>query len=194
MLVHPGIKAQPAEFTPVKTYLETFYLRHGKIDPLKKKTFEIIGTKAYRLHNTQTVQTNNEMNWLDAETYTKMFYENIIAAVIDDNRESARVVLKAMQSSWDVHTYHIINCFEVALITYLLNHKTIKSTWDESKDIWNSVSSIRNVVSVPAWPENFVLPPECERDFEFSSNTIAFKRGMSPAQEDDLGCQVAPFE
>jgi hypothetical protein len=185
MLVNPGIKAGPAQFGETRAYIEERYLQHGKIDPIGKESYLLVERKAYHLYE-KTGEHNGEVNWAHAKTYTSMFYENIIPAVVDDDRESVRSVLKALQSSGAAKTHYLINCFEATLVTYFINPTTIESLWKESEDRLCVPSSIMTAVPVSSWPRNFVVPPSSEGAFEFSGAEIVFRGVMSDAQKKAL--------
>ena len=151
MLVNPGIKARASEFGAVKEYIEDRYLgKTGIAHPEKVEATQLIEAKAYRISET-TGQRDHDKNWRNAETYVKMFYENIIPAVLEDNEENTLSVLKAFQFSKTGEErgkgYWIINSFETALAIYFLNPNTIEKLWKHSAGMARPESSV--VSSVP---------------------------------------------
>lgn len=187
MLVDAGIKASPTEFAGVKAYLEDLYLNDGKIDRDNKPATNIlISTKASQIWESTGI-TDHVSNWIDAETYTRMFYESIIPAVMEDDRESVLTVLKAFQSSETFgNCHHLINCFETALAIYFLNAEVIQQLWDEAAKELPQESCVESLVNVQSWPKEFEVPDECKENFWFDSGRIAFKGVMSELQKQTL--------
>ncbi|ACB49446.1 unknown [Crocosphaera subtropica ATCC 51142] len=117
-LVDPYIKAPFSRFEELKNYLKNCYLtEEGKLD--KDKSNTLIEIKAHRIWET-TNNSNSSENWSSAQQYVEDFYENIIPAVVDGDLESITKVKNAIQAINDPTHYHIINCFEVALVIYFL--------------------------------------------------------------------------
>ena len=112
MLDNPNIKAPRREFGEVRAYLERRYLTQGRIDNSKAGIKDMISFKAKRIQEI-TGETDTKLNKLHAEEYVRMFYENIIPAVVEDDSERILMTLKAFQFSKEPeHRYSIINCFE----------------------------------------------------------------------------------
>jgi hypothetical protein len=102
MLVNHGIKAFQSEFSVVKGYLESKYLDSQgcllKPNDPNSEAYQLIKLKAYRVYET-TGSMESERNWEHAETYVKMFYESIIPAVVDKDKEKILRILKSFQYS-----------------------------------------------------------------------------------------------
>jgi hypothetical protein len=128
-LLAAHVKASSAEFGEAKRYLEEHYLvGNNKLDYKKLEQsgkYNIIAIKANRIK--EMTKCEDEMkNWCAAETYVKMFYENIVPAVMTDKPNNIEAVLKAFHFSLSSeHSYHIINSFEMALAVYFLKADTI---------------------------------------------------------------------
>lgn len=195
MLTEDGIKAiVPQEFEEAKSYLESRYLTNGKFDQTKPEAKKLVERKAYRISERvrgMTGKTDDDKNWVDAEAYVEMFYENIIPAVIENNREKVLRVLKAFQfSKAPENRYHIINCFETALAIYFLNAETIKDLWDESAKEQLPGPCTESAVLVSSWPKKFEFPKEWEdkwkHRFWYDGEKIIFKGVMSELQKQTL--------
>lgn len=194
MLVNPGIKAQAAEFVEVKAYIENRYLSGGKVDKDKPSAKALIDRKAFRISERMREmnrETDPEKNWIDAETYVCMFYENIIPAVIEGDSERVLTVLKAFQYSKSIENrYYVINCFEVALATYFLNPETIEALWQQSEgEAWRD-SALENSVAVSSWPKGFEVPQECRGSFWQIDDKIFFRGVMAESQRQALVAEV----
>ena len=103
-----------------------------------------------------TGERNEKKNWCNAETYVKMFYENIIPAVLEKNQENAKekalTVLKSLQFSESTAIrYHVVNCFEVVLAMHFINAQVIKELWDDFVADCQSRDS-----ELPEWSESTV--------------------------------------
>jgi hypothetical protein len=140
--------------------------------------YRLIEKKAYRIFET-TGSTNSYTNWIHAETYVKMFYENIIPAVETKNREKILRVIKAFQYS-KLNRFLIINCFETALGIYFLDPNVIQSLWDASAGKPHPQSTVEVVAEVDSWPQNFALKESCKSRFWVSEDRkrIGFKGVM----------------
>jgi len=149
-------------FKEVQEYLETHYLTYGRIDD-KNKTdaHELIRKKAERLW--QTTGNNNENdNWFRAKLYVRMYYENIIPAVIDKNDSNTAMVLKAFQFSKTAENrYLIINCFEAAVAIHFLDKDVINNILENPK-LYDF-----SMIQVSDWPENITIPSECNERFRY---------------------------
>jgi len=134
-LVREDLKASCLEFADVQEYLTDRYLTGGTLDPEKPGTTELIGRKARQLWQT-TGESDGAKNWTDASAYCRMFYENILPAVLEKEpeikREHALQALQAFQlGEAPEHRYQIINCFEVALAIYFLDAGVIEELWND---------------------------------------------------------------
>jgi hypothetical protein len=186
MLVNKDMKARLEEFGEPKAYLESRYLSDGKIDQNKPSMKILISKKAERIWQV-TGETDQAKNWLNAEIYVRMFYESIIPAVLENDREKTLTVLKAFQySKAPENSFWVINCFEVALAIYFLDPDIIQELWDKSAQKTIPMFSIEGVVQVHSWPKGFEVPEECKDSFEFDGQRIIFKGLMTESQKKAL--------
>ena len=136
------------DFEKVKTYLETYYLTNGKIDENKYGTENLINTKANRIWESTGNPDKNE-NWFRAKLYVNMFYENIIPAVMENDRDKILTILKAFQfSKMPEHRYLIINCFEAAIAIAFLNKNILQEILNKPEFFQYSMIPVKD------WPEN----------------------------------------
>ncbi len=125
LLFNDGIKAHRSEFENARLYIEQLYLTEGKVRLEKVATTELVKIKAHRILET-TLSQNTEESWFHAEEYVKMFYENIIPAVmVDDQKATFKIIESFAFSDAVQNNYQVINCFEMALAIYFLNPKTL---------------------------------------------------------------------
>lgn len=183
-----------SEFDEPQSYIEEHYLTDGKLDLSKPEVIEQVDKKAHRFAEKileSSGKPDDFKNHVDAETYMRMFYENIIPAVLETNQENAKdkvlTVLKSLQFSKSAtNRYHVVNCFEVALAMYFINAQVIKELWGEFVDQPPPDSCVESVVNIKSWPETFKTPKECEGVFFHFDQRIVFKGVMSNAQKDLL--------
>ncbi len=159
MLVNHSIKGSLEEFEDVKEYIEQQYLDdEGNLDPKKPDTQKLLDRKADRVWRGGGGE-NQLADWLIAETYSQMFYENIIHAVTAGDPESTLKVLKAFQySKAPENRYLIINCFEVALATYFLDSDTIQQFWSDAEEDSGTEAFTSSAVSIDDWPSDWAAP------------------------------------
>jgi hypothetical protein len=125
----PEIKGSRRDFGELRTYLDHRYLSAGKFDLSKPSAKTMIDKKAYQIMAT-TGQTDSLKNWMRAEQYARLFYNNIIPAVLDEDRTNTQMVLEALQLREAPEScFLIINCFEAALAIYFLNPDIVKDQW-----------------------------------------------------------------
>ena len=142
-LLEPTIKATVSEFGEAKRYLEKNYViqvgTHYKIDhnKLNKAGYlNIIQIKSNRIREVagqwdSDRNWDNDRNWFDAETYVKLYYENIIPAVMGDTESAQKVIdafdysMKSGTGSFYRGAHRIINVFEMALAIYFLSIETL---------------------------------------------------------------------
>ncbi|GEM_PF-3130652 len=177
-----GIKAISSEFLPTNIYIENRYIDgEGKLlDDIKENhsLFELIKNKAYRIY--ETTESNDEsQNWENAKLYVKMFYENIIPAVIDKNEENILKVLKAFQFSI-TNRFLIINCFEASIAIYFLDSNIIENLW-KNTELETPTSSFDNQIEVESWPQSFKIDNyvECFTQFYHNQKNIGFRGVMT---------------
>lgn len=134
MLVAKPIKKTSFDFKEAKAYLETKYLdKKGRLDPVKAKP--LLAERAYFVWEAGVEDLGPEGNHYVGEKYLKMFYENIIPAIIEDDFDKTLTVLEAFEFSNRLgNRYRIINCFEVAVAIYFLNPTHIRKIWAIGQD------------------------------------------------------------
>ncbi len=70
-----------------------------------------------------------------AETYVRMFYQNISRAIEKSDIETVEMVLKSFEySNKRENRFDIVNCFETALVIYFLDPEIIKTIWRHESD------------------------------------------------------------
>ncbi|HEY0079448.1 MAG TPA: hypothetical protein VGB73_12615 [Pyrinomonadaceae bacterium] len=189
MLVNDFIKASPKLFEEAKAYLKSEYLTGGKINPSKNgRAQALIAGKAFDLSRSPAT-SDEKTNWKRSETYVRMFYENIIPAVEEDDDESTLLVLKALQFSGDLNMrYRIVNCFEAALAIYFLNPNKIRELWMRDEDAPRPVFWCVSEVETQTWPEKFDAYKICGERFRFDAlrRRIVFEGVMTTAQKEAL--------
>jgi hypothetical protein len=177
-----GIKAIISEFGATKFYIQEHYLDdEGKLSITideRSKLFELIKKKAYRIYET-TGSNDKNLNWENAKLYVKMFYENIIPAVIDKNEENILKVLKAFQFSI-TNRFLIINCFEASIAIYFLDSNIIENLW-KNTELETSTSAFDNQIEVESWPQSFKIDNdvECFTQFYHNQKNIGFRGVMT---------------
>jgi hypothetical protein len=210
-LVNKNIKASFSDFEAVKKYLQENYITvDNMLLPEKGKTklYKLINKKAQRIYDMRTNPQRNhditqqkladktqweleKMDWRLAETYVKMFYENIVPAVEKKDREKTLRVLKAFQYSRQQELL-IKNCFEVTIAIYFLDADIIKSLWAESAQYPLPDSVVETIINMSIrWPDEFESKIEscrCHSRFKVSSDRkeIRFDGVMLEVEKIDL--------
>jgi len=137
LFVDPRVKASLRDFEEPKVYLETCYLTDGKINKTKPGAKNLIARKALRIYE-MTGQADAVKNWLRAEQYVQLFYENIIPAVTKKDPGKTRQVLKAFQFSSEFGDHDlVVGFFEVAVAMYFLDPQIIQEIWDKEPRLAN---------------------------------------------------------
>jgi hypothetical protein len=169
MLVNRGIKGTLEEFEDVKGYLEEKYLDdQGRFDPRKKEAHALLSTKARKVWEGGG-DSDRDANWRIAETYCKMFYENIVSAVVAGDPECILAVLKAFQySKAPENRYLIINCLEVAMAIYFLDSEIIQQLWAASGSSSETESYVASTVPMDDWPSEWGIPKGLKEKLSFS--------------------------
>ncbi|MEI8209541.1 MAG: hypothetical protein WCG16_10080 [Methylococcales bacterium] len=162
MLVDKTRKADKNTFLEVKAYIENRYLSEGRFDESKPEAKQLLIKKSERIGERIRAKggwDNQDENWYDAMAYSKLFYENIIPAVIDSRSESVLAIIKAFQFTKTVvdivDKLHVIDVFEVILAIYYLDDTTILSLWEEGeknlKEPYSAISSFVKIDESPSW-------------------------------------------
>ena len=219
MLVNGRIKDSQSDFLEVKAYIENHYLTDGKIDVKSNvKAANLIRKKAERIavRMIEMGRKRDDLkNWIEAETYVRMFYENIISAVIADDEEKVRMVLRAFQYNKALENkYHIISAFEAALVIYFVKPDIIQKIWNESEEIiqnrcgFTGIEIFKKITNgeilpeqcrvllqwssteceakVSSWPDDLDLSEELKDLFRFDGEKIIFKGVMTKPQKEAL--------
>lgn len=186
LLGNLGMKARASEFGEAKAYIESKYLINGKINFRNPEVKILIARKAEQIREKNNC-TDDIQNWIEAENYVQMFYENIIPAVTNNDLEKTLVVLKSFQYSNAIeNSYHIINAFEVALAIYFLDIKIIHKIWKNSDRKPLSNSSLENFVKLVNSLDGFKIPKGLEKKIEVSKDKIFFKGVMTLVERDKI--------
>lgn len=135
------VKGTTEDFQNVRAYIESHYLTNGVVrQDVNAIVKNIIGIKAKRVWERTGGIYTPEANWVSAETYTKMFYENIIPAVTTKRIDRVADVLMAFGfSKAPEHRYLVINAFEAAIAVYFLDPNIIRELVDRKAVAWNMV-------------------------------------------------------
>ena len=190
MLVNDQIKALPIEFGEAKQYLERQYLNGSKVDEGKAR--EIIKIKANRLAELQgNKEDHSFIDWVDAVTYVKMFYENIIPAVLDGDADAVLAILKAFQFTridqmQHITKHHIVNCFEVAIATYFISPIHILEHWKHAEEHGTPLSAFDAAVPFTGNSQYFNIPSDLRDKMWFSEGRINFKGIMKQSEKQVL--------
>lgn len=140
MLLDEDIKAPPADFSDVRSYLIKNYLNN------KDKSFpagclgseaaeELKRSKAQRIGESKSrdsVQSSWEENWKEAEKHAVLFYDNVIDA-FEGQPEKIEKVLQAFHEPW--RRYGVINCLEAAIAIYFFDTDLIRKYCKSENDI-----------------------------------------------------------
>lgn len=187
LLIDPGIKARIDEFGNIQQYIQAHYLNdQGKLAPTAHfpKLKELIRKKASRIFETTGVN-DEPKNWIHAETYTRMFYENIIPAVTKKDSEKILRVLKAFQFS-KMNRFLVINSFETALAIYFLDREIIQDLWEASRSLPLPESTVESIVDFSGWPRDFALSTPSRMRFWHDPQRIGFMGVMSPEERESI--------
>jgi hypothetical protein len=123
-LTDAHIKASRQDFEAVRGYLKARYQIDGEVDTTKEATRDLIARKAYRLWE-RIGEPDEKENWDQAEAYVKGFYGHIVPAVMENDPQSIKAVLQALQVETRPGHSAIINCFEVLVAVYFLDPNVV---------------------------------------------------------------------
>jgi len=175
--------ASPEDFQRVRSYLETSYLHCGKIDESKAPTVELIQRKAYRIWES-TGNPDAIANWHRAKSYVRLFYENIVPAVVDEDETAITAVLKAFQYGKAPHAPYLIkNCFEAAIAIEFLNKVKV------GKIIESPEAYAFGMVPVDDWPAGKEVSANGFR-YAADERQILFDGVMTEQKENELLSQL----
>lgn len=191
LLINQKIKASKIEFKGIAKYIAKKYLTEkGRLNKTSESVQIATGVKADRIAGTIR-RYSDKKNWLLAEEYCEMYYENIIPAVMEKNetikREKILTILKAFQYSKNPKKrLLIINCFEVAIAIYFLDSEIIKSLWEESEQRQPpSDSSFESTIESNDDTYKF-KPTALKKRFFIKNKTITFIGLMTEKQKHSL--------
>lgn len=138
------IKESPAYFKNARAYLERRYLvsvENFGIDSTNDGIKHLIIKKAERICQVTGGVSNHMECWHHAKMYVEMFYQNIVAAIVNQSMDATLAVLTAFEySKRPEHRFKIINCFEAALAIYFLQPNLIKDIWSQNPDSFRGLS------------------------------------------------------
>jgi len=172
-----------AEFANVKVYLRTHYLdRHDRLNESSLAVERMITEKARRIRQL-TNEPSDKVNWFRAKLYVSMFYENIVGAVVDDDRQKTATILKAFEfSKAPRNRYLITNAFEAAIAIGFLN-KDLVDEIGRKPELFDF-----SMVGVDTWPECRALRSRWNGRFRYDEENkqIIYDGVMAENERDAL--------
>jgi hypothetical protein len=129
-LCNPAIKSPKLAFLKIKKYLELNYLTNGRVNLNSDSVNKLIQHKAFHTWDV-THDTDSKRNWDVAATYVEQYYNNIIPAVMEDNRESIKLILQSFQVNTAPEFDAALNSFEVLIALYFLDPEILKKYFSE---------------------------------------------------------------
>jgi len=174
-------RAELCAFAPIEAYIAKRYLRDddcSKLDDKKASTNLMVAHKAQRIFAT-THEPKDEVNWFRARLYISMFYENIIGAVKDNNREKTVAILKAFEFGKAAdHRYLIINAFEAAIAVHFLNKEIVHQVLQDPQLYDFSMEPVID------WPTRTILPKAMR--YDQCNRELIYEGVMTDAIKSDL--------
>ncbi len=148
-------------FQVVRAFLETQYLEDGRLAQSRPSARQMLSRKALRIW--ESTQNPDAMtNWFRAQLYASLFYENVIPAVVNDDRDATAAVLKAFQfSKSSENRYFVTNCFEAAVAIEFLNKELVCEIMNDP------ASADFSMVPMDYWPESRVMPSSASSRIRF---------------------------
>ena len=149
-----GSQSPVKEFQKIKDYLETRYLepKTRRLDDSKSWINMMIARKAERIWQMALASrdpVDSNANWFRARLYVSLYYENIIGAVVDSDKEKTLNILRAFQFSKSPRNrYLIINAFEAAIAIAFLNKDIVREVL-ATPELYTF-----NLEPVRAWPSD----------------------------------------
>ncbi len=158
MLTDHSRKADLSKFLEVKAFIENRYLTNGLLDKNKPDVKAATQRKASRIESlilAMGEQTHELENWYDATAYMKLYFENIIPAVIEKNEESVLSVLKGFQFTKTASKkLHVVDAFEVAVAISFLDENVVNKIWKQhhnDHEPYSAISSYIDCAHKPKW-------------------------------------------
>lgn len=143
--------------------------QHVSIPNYNVKITWLIRDKAQQIF-ASTGCDDKSRNWLLAEKYVRMYYENIIHAIERCDEEKTLRVLKAFQFS-QKNRLLIKNCFEVALAIYFLDPVLINKLWTESDGYSLPDSDVESAIELNQdWPASILIDDHVKKRFRCSDD------------------------
>jgi hypothetical protein len=176
------LKAPRAEFKKLATFFERSAAGSSRED--------LIRQKANRMWR-ETGLPDSEANWRAAGLFVQLFYDNIASAVLDEDPESALLVLKAFQCTpIAAHAHHLINVLEAAAAIYFLSSELVERLTVPPNTSQNGAGQV--TISTDDWPSDFRIPKECSAQFvvDQGSRQLKFAGAMTVRQKQALLDQI----
>lgn len=181
-------KRAPLEkFYSIKKHIKNHYLQDGeknRLDDSKTWTKMMVARKAERIwlmrldDNTYGDNSDSEANWFRARLYIAMFYENIIGAIVDNDKEKTLNILRAFEFSKSPdNRYLIINAFEAAIAIEFLNKEIIQEVLN-NPDLYTF-----NLEPVDSWPDKIQTDQLC---YNSSDKELTYTGVMTAKERDRL--------
>jgi len=166
-------------FNDVKNYLNANYLTNGKFDEKKENAHKLIKRKAERLYRSTGID-NKEYNWSRAKYFIELFYDNIIPAVLGDEKCLARVLKAFGFGKYKQNGFFVINSFEAAIAIFYLDKEKLKKVIGDPQSFVFSISLLNE-----QWQTDKIVS---DKNFEYNEGTkwITYKGVMKDSERDKL--------
>ncbi len=103
-----------------------------RFDREKPGARQRVATKAYRIYDV-TGSRDDPANWARAESYVVKFYDNVVAAILDDDAVSKTELREALSLSEDPrYGCSITDCFEAMVLVYCIRDFNLPDVWRAS--------------------------------------------------------------
>lgn len=133
-LISAREKYDPEYFDDVSLYIQTYFLNHSNKRLHFKEGEELISRKAERYHKNESFK-DRHMDWAYGELYVKLFYENIVPAVMEADEAAKGHVVEAILLSEGPNRLSVMNAFEAAIAIYFLRDlKGLPPEWYEQAE------------------------------------------------------------
>ncbi len=121
------VKGGAESFLPIADWIRDLVLDDGQINTTTRpQSHSLVERKARRLWE-RTRCADACVNWSLAKRYVRDFYENFIAAVVDEDTAAVNTVLTAVSVAQGAQgSCEIVNALEAALITYFFKRESIE--------------------------------------------------------------------